>query len=109
MIDPCSGCFRTCAPSKLVRLFGFCPTANLNARFDWVDIKATLSRAPFHKNILITRYMRGPIPYVGGKVKIAGKIIELFPEHRTFVEVFGGGAQVLFRKKPSLVEVLAVC
>jgi len=48
---------------------------------------------------------RGPLPYVGGKTRLAREIIALFPKHTTYVEVFGGGGQVLFRKPPSDVEV----
>lgn len=33
------------------------------------------------------------------------RLLELFPPHRTYVEPFGGGAAVLFEKKPSPVEV----
>ena len=50
--------------------------------------------------------MIGPLPYIGGKNRIAKKIIEIFPAHTTYVEVFAGGAQVLFHKEPSTVEVL---
>lgn len=50
--------------------------------------------------------MKGPLSYIGGKNRIANKIISVIPEHRTYVEPFGGGAQVLFRKEPSAVEVL---
>ena len=50
--------------------------------------------------------MIGPLAYIGGKNRIAGKIIEIFPEHTTYVEAFAGGAQVFFRKEPSAVEVL---
>jgi DNA adenine methylase len=50
--------------------------------------------------------MVGPLPYVGGKNRLATKIISLLPEHTTYVEPFAGGAQVLFHKPPSNVEVL---
>src|SRR6266436_766387 len=50
--------------------------------------------------------MQGPFPYVGGKNRLAKKIISLLPEHTTYVEPFAGGAQVLFHKQPSRVEVL---
>jgi len=48
----------------------------------------------------------GPFPYVGGKNRIAKKIIEIFPKHTTYIEPFAGGAQVFFHKDPSPVEVL---
>lgn len=50
--------------------------------------------------------MVGPIAYVGGKNRLAKKIISMLPEHVTYVEPFAGGAQVLFHKPPSEVEVL---
>src|ERR1041384_7036620 len=50
--------------------------------------------------------MKGPLSYVGGKNRIAAQIISLIPKHKTYVEAFAGGAQVLFRKKPSDVEVI---
>lgn len=50
--------------------------------------------------------MPGPLPYIGGKNRLAKKIISLFPLHTSYVEPFAGGAQLLFHKKPSIVEVL---
>ncbi|MGA2268774.1 MAG: DNA adenine methylase [Bryobacteraceae bacterium] len=50
--------------------------------------------------------MIGPIPYIGGKNRLAAQIIAMFPEHTAYVEAFAGGAQVFFRKEPSEVEVL---
>ncbi len=50
--------------------------------------------------------MVGPLPYIGGKNRLATKIISMLPEHTTYVEPFAGGGQVLFHKPPSNVEVL---
>jgi DNA adenine methylase len=50
--------------------------------------------------------MTGPLAYIGGKNRIAKDIIAIFPKHTTYVEGFSGGAQVLFHKEPSSVEVL---
>jgi DNA adenine methylase len=50
--------------------------------------------------------MVGPLSYIGGKNRLAKKIISILPEHTTYVEAFAGGAQVLFHKPPSNVEVL---
>jgi DNA adenine methylase len=45
-------------------------------------------------------------PWIGGKRLLARTIIAEFPPHKTYVEVFGGAAHVLFRKEPARVEVL---
>lgn len=49
--------------------------------------------------------MTGPLPYIGGKNRLAKRLIALLPEHTTYVEPFGGGGQLLFHKSPSAVEV----
>ena len=50
--------------------------------------------------------MIGPLPWVGGKNRLATKIISMLPEHTTYVEAFCGGAQVFFHKQSSEVEIL---
>src|ERR1700676_1640051 len=50
--------------------------------------------------------MVGPLSFIGGKHRLGKRIIQIFPKHRTYVEAFAGGAQVLFHKEPSTVEVL---
>lgn len=54
----------------------------------------------------ISGEMIGPLSYIGGKRALAKRIIELFPKHTTYAEVFAGGAQVFFAKEPSKVEIL---
>lgn len=48
---------------------------------------------------------KSPINWFGGKYYMANKIISLFPEHKIYVEVFGGAGHILFKKQPSNVEV----
>ncbi len=50
--------------------------------------------------------MIGPLPWIGGKRRIAKRLVALLPDHQTYVEPFCGGAQVFFHKAPSRVEVL---
>lgn len=49
--------------------------------------------------------MRSFIGWVGGKSRLAGDIVKLFPEHKTYVEVFGGAGWVLFKKAPEISQV----
>ena len=98
--------FQNCVRDKLVRLYEFRSTANLNERFDPVDIEAIVSEISSPQIFALICSMKGPIAYIGGKNRIADDIIRIFPEHHTYVEVFAGGAQVLFHRKPAAVEVL---
>lgn len=50
--------------------------------------------------------MRSPLPYIGGKSKLAPKIISLIPPHKCYVEVFAGAGWVFFAKEPSRAEVI---
>ncbi|MCL5036894.1 MAG: DNA adenine methylase [Chloroflexi bacterium] len=49
--------------------------------------------------------LRSPIVWFGGKGHSAGRLIKLIPKHLTYVEPFGGGASLLFKKEPSKVEI----
>lgn len=46
------------------------------------------------------------IPWMGGKSRLADKILPLFPNHTCYVEPFAGAAALFFKKEPSKVEVL---
>jgi len=47
------------------------------------------------------------IPWLGGKRRLADRLIPLFPPHECYVEVFCGGAAIYFlRPSPAPVEVL---
>ncbi|WP_267879309.1 DNA adenine methylase [Methylobacillus glycogenes] len=46
------------------------------------------------------------IPWLGGKRRLADKLLPLFPQHECYVEAFCGGAALYFLKNPSPVEVL---
>lgn len=51
-------------------------------------------------------YRKSPLTWLGGKSLLADTIISYFPDHTCYVEVFCGGASVLFRKDSSKVEVI---
>lgn len=49
--------------------------------------------------------LNAPFGWVGGKSKLANDIIKLIPEHKTYIEVFGGAGSVLYKKEPSKLEI----
>ena len=52
--------------------------------------------------------MNSPITWYGGKGLMRTKLLPLFPPHdkyRCYLEVFGGGASLLFAKNPSTLEI----
>lgn len=49
---------------------------------------------------------RPALDYYGGKWSCANKIIELFPEHKTFVDLFCGAASITLRKPRSKNEII---
>lgn len=46
------------------------------------------------------------IPWIGGKRRLADRLIPQFPPHTCYVEVFAGGAALYFLRPPADVEVL---
>ncbi len=46
------------------------------------------------------------IPWIGGKRRLADDLIPRFPPHKTYVEVFAGGAALYFMRHPAQVEVI---
>ncbi|SMP41715.1 DNA adenine methylase [Neorhodopirellula lusitana] len=46
-----------------------------------------------------------PIAWMGGKSLLANWILDYFPDHRTYVEPYGGMANVLLKKQPCEIEV----
>lgn len=52
-----------------------------------------------------TSNARSPFPWFGGKQKLASDLVALFPPHDLYIEVFGGGASVLFSKPPTTLDV----
>ena len=53
-----------------------------------------------------TTKLKAPFGWVGGKSKLAKDIVALIPEHKTYIEVFGGALSVLYAKEKSKLEVI---
>ncbi|MBA4204621.1 MAG: DNA methyltransferase [Polymorphum sp.] len=49
--------------------------------------------------------MTALVRYHGGKVRLASRIVSLFPQHGAYVEPYGGGAAVLLAKPRSKLEI----
>ena len=65
----------------------------------WAHIRVSL----LLKKRLWARLLR--IGYFGGKHRMAKKILQLFPPHTNYIEVFGGGGTLLLNKPPSASEI----
>jgi len=50
--------------------------------------------------------MRSFLSYIGGKSRLAPRILARIPDHHCYCEVFAGAAWLLFRKEESKVEIL---
>ncbi|MFJ8866742.1 DNA adenine methylase [Streptomyces sp. NPDC102473] len=48
--------------------------------------------------------VKSPVPYFGGKVRLAPWIVSLLPDHDHYVEPCAGGLSVLMAKEPSKLE-----
>ena len=50
--------------------------------------------------------LKAPFGWVGGKSKLAKDIVAQIPEHKTYIEVFGGALSVLYAKERSHLEIV---
>jgi DNA adenine methylase len=101
-------------PDNLIRLLPFLDSlANLAGESEVIgrargppgsDDASSAAMLRFH--IIVKGFtLNSPIAYFGGKAKLANKLLPLFPTHKRYVEVFGGGGSILFAKSLSDLEV----
>ncbi|MCX2683813.1 DNA adenine methylase [Campylobacter sp. MIT 21-1685] len=50
--------------------------------------------------------LKAPFAWVGGKNYLAKEIIALMPEHKSYIEVFGGALSVFYQKSASKIEII---
>lgn len=50
--------------------------------------------------------LKSPLAWLGGKSRLADRIIDRIPAHTAYCEVFSGAAWVLFKKPESKVEII---
>ena len=56
---------------------------------------------------MLTNKLRPPLAgWIGGKSRLASRIVAAIPQHQCYCEVFSGAAWVLFRKPESDVEII---
>lgn len=57
------------------------------------------------KNMIAEKLQTPVLKYWGSKYSIAPWITSQFPEHRTYIDLFGGSASVILQKKPAKHEI----
>jgi DNA adenine methylase len=72
----------------------------------WREVEVSQVRLVFAFNASDTVAMISPFPWPGGKHALVPQLLQMIPEHRTYVEVFAGSAKLLFAKEPSSFEVV---
>lgn len=58
------------------------------------------------QEIKVIKKMNSPISWPGGKRLLANRLVGMFPEHTCYASVFAGALWDLFKKQPSVCEVV---
>ena len=53
----------------------------------------------------MSKAIKSPINWYGGKYYMKKTILEFFPEHKVYIEGFGGAGHIILNKNPSEIEV----